>query len=82
VLRATHLAVSLGVFVDAKNDRLVAYYEARGFVRLDDRPRHLFMPIGRLHALFPEVASSLPSSADLLDRVAVNQSFAQLATGG
>jgi GNAT superfamily N-acetyltransferase len=69
VLRATRILPSLGVVVDAKTDQLVSYYTARGFVRLEDRPRHLIAPISRIQVLFPEDAAYLPTTLDFLDQL-------------
>jgi predicted GNAT family N-acyltransferase len=70
VLRSTRILPSLGLVVDAKSDWLVAYYSTRGFVRLEDRPRHLIAPISRIHALFPADAAYVPTTIDILGQIA------------
>ena len=70
VLRSTRILPSLGIVVDAKTDRLVAYYSTRGFVRLEDRPRHLIAPISRIQALFPADAAYVPATDDIFGQIA------------
>ena len=72
VLRATRILPSLGLVVDAKTDRLVAYYSTRGFVRLEDRPRHLIAPISRIQTLFPTDATYVPATIDMLGQLAAD----------
>lgn len=41
------VGVSL-VLVDAKDEAAAGFYEALGFVRLDDKPLTLFLPVGKI----------------------------------
>ena len=42
-----------GLFLDAKNDQLINYYEKYGFEIIADTRRKMWMPIGVILKLFP-----------------------------
>jgi GNAT superfamily N-acetyltransferase len=51
---STEIAINL-VVVDALHEQAAAYYERHEFKRLPDASSRLFLPVAKLHDIFPDV---------------------------
>jgi len=58
-LRVAELSGTVALVVDAKNDRLVAWYRGRGFIPFLNATRTLFMTNANMHAYLEAIESQL-----------------------
>ncbi len=58
-LQVANLSGSVALIVDAKNDRLVAWYQGLGFAILPDTPHTLFISNAKMQAYLAAVAAQI-----------------------
>ena len=51
-MRASETVAAIAVFVDAKDDSALTFYERYGFKRLPEQPRRLFIPMTTIAQLW------------------------------
>jgi GNAT superfamily N-acetyltransferase len=56
-VHASETVAAVAVFVDAKDDAAVTFYERYGFNRLPEHPRRLFIPMKTVAQLWPRTGS-------------------------